>query len=181
MLFVAGDGLSKTRAARSDCCFIRHPTFFTKLGAIMCPKRSLCSLAILLLLAAAARAEDAYFRVPLKDLNITEGKLPEEAKSEEARATGMRNWRLASAMRSYAIVDGKSEAFVQVNEPPFGFAPVPNGAGESGDAIYIRASKGADVTGLLAVPKPDYTGMLRLKFKVSAKLGDDKHAKEFYQ
>jgi hypothetical protein len=148
----------------------------------MCPKRSLCSLVILLSLTLAARAEDAYFRVPLKDLNITEGKLPEEAKSEEARATAMRNWRLTSAMRPYALVDGKSEAFVHMNEPPFfGFAPVPNEVSEPGDAIYIRGSKGADVTGLLAVPKPDYKGMVQLKFKVSAKLGDDKHAKEFYQ
>jgi len=148
----------------------------------MCPKRSLCSLAILLSLTLAARAEDAYFRVPLTDLNITEGKLPEEAMSEEAREAATRNWPLAAAMRPYAIVDEKSEAFVHMTAPPFaGIAPVPNGSNEPGDAVYIRASKGADVTGLLVVPKPDYTGMVRLKFKVSARLGDDKHAKEFYQ
>jgi hypothetical protein len=70
----------------------------------MCPKRSLCSLAILLSLTLAARADDAYFRVPLRDLKITEGKLPEEATSEEAREAAMRHWRLTSSMRPCGVV-----------------------------------------------------------------------------
>jgi len=149
----------------------------------MCPKHSLYSLAILLSFTLAARAEDAYFSVPLKDLNITEGKLPEVANPDVSQAAGWGNWRYAESKRPYAVVDGHGEAYLRWEAPPYTATPyIPQpGAEDAARALFIRAPKGTDVTGELFAPKADYTGLVRLKFKIPAKLGDDKHAKDFFQ
>jgi hypothetical protein len=157
----------------------------------MCHRHLLLATALLCSFAAAARADDAYYRVAFKDLDITEGKLPEPEKSDEAFWREIPNWRLAPMMRAYAVIDGKGEAFIRSNELlPFA-VPQPvalparsgddDSASNRANVMFIRAPSGADVTGLLFMPKPDYSGMVRLKFKVAAKLANDKFAKAFYQ
>jgi hypothetical protein len=149
----------------------------------------LLATALFCLFAGAARADDAYYRVPFKELDITEGRLPESFGTDTTRWDRV-NWRLTSAMRPYPVIDGKGEAYFRWNDYewasfPFGRPEAPARSNDNGpeptNAIFIRAARGADVTGLLFVPKPDYTGMVRLKFKVSAKQANDKYAKAFYQ
>ena len=160
-------------------------------------KRTGLAVAILLAFAVAARAEDAYYRLQLKDLEITEGKLPATA-ADVAQAYSWGNWRLAEAVRPYAVVDGKGEVYLEIGQSSFrrraAVAADPNADADAATAgLFIRAPKGTDVTGLLFLPKtPDENGrllppkpgedaMVRLKFKVSAKLANDKFAKDFYQ
>ena len=84
----------------------------TKRGAPMSvPKWFLPAVAVLLSLVTVARGDDAYFRVALPDLDLTEGKLPAANQSGTA-AVPMRAWQFAAAMRPYAVLDGKGEAYV---------------------------------------------------------------------
>ncbi len=137
----------------------------------------LLALGVLLSLATVSRADDAFFHVSFKDLEFTEGKLP-APESDEARTWNSRAYRLAPQMQPYAVVDGKGEAYVRGESSPY-----TDGAPEVGAVgqLFVRAPQGEDVTGSLMVPKPDYTGMTRLKFRVPKSKANDKFANEFYQ
>ncbi|HKD36587.1 MAG TPA: hypothetical protein VKB78_07295, partial [Pirellulales bacterium] len=150
-------------------------------------KRLLLVVAILVSLASTAYSADAYFRVPLDDLQIVEGKLPRAGdRNNNSNEYFGRQWRLIPAMQPYAVINGNGEAFVSFHEWSW-YAPTrPGISGDElsrnpSDAILIRAPQGADVSGLIVMPTPNFNGMARAKFKVSAQLANDRFAKEFHQ
>ena len=79
--------------------------------------RTLVALGVLAL-ATAAHAEDAYYRVRLGDLKITEGTLPQPPSMPD-----WRHWQRAWAMLPYAVLDGGGEAYVNSGDATMRFSP----------------------------------------------------------
>lgn len=157
--------------------------------------------AMVMLLAAGvagpAFGGEAYYDVPIRELKLTEGELPDRKEAAEYRPyTEMERLR---AMRPYAVLDGPGEVYVvgrgeprdtwysPYDEGPFSpiaaparppeqpvsplaEAPRPSRfvPPEVGTHIYISAPEGKEATGRLYVPNADLTGMVALKFSVSA-------------
>ncbi len=132
-------------------------------------------LLLALLIAPCARtsaAEDAYFDLPVRELTIVEGDLPE--------ANVDWNWRMGSLEPCFEpriVLDGDGEAY-----------PAPaSAAGDTLDTrawrdsaaaiarefhrlghVTMRAAAGKDIAGRLYVAKPDLGGMVVLRFTVPA-------------
>ncbi len=102
-------------------------------------------------------AEDAYFHETISSLTLVEGALPS---GSEPRSF---DWQKAPAFQPYAVLDGDGEVYIGGDnlEP---WRP-PDQAYRSA-TLAARAPKGNEVTGRLFVPKPDFSGMIILKFKL---------------
>src|SRR3989304_3803178 len=126
--------------------------------------------------AARDVAEDAYYCIPLDKLELTEGKLPKGEKEFD-----WRNLDLWEYMRSYAVLDGEGEVYVQ-DETPWGYAIRLEGRGnESERQIAVRTSADRDVPGRLFAPKSDWTGYEIVKFKIPASAADKDARTKFLQ
>jgi len=126
-------------------------------------------LCVILLGLASARAEDAYFRVPLQDLTLTEGSLPVNDPER------FWNWwsDRSRAMLAYVVLDQPGEAYVDENlASRFEMA--------LNRPLVVKAPAGKDITGRLWHPKPDFSGMFMVKFKIPAEQANDKHRNDFY-
>ena len=113
----------------------------------------------------AARAEDAFYRVPLATIPEAE-----KALSEARRASDWRNipasWHRS---RPYAVLDREGEVYVTVHVAPGFSAPRPGAANAwPPDELVIRAPQGKEVTGRLVLPKPDWSGMTPVAFSIPA-------------
>jgi hypothetical protein len=119
-----------------------------------------------------ALAEDAYYRVPLTSLKLTEGQLP-----TRQEWTGSA-WEKAEALQPYAVIDGDGEVYVGGEALQSWGQP---GRLFQNMTLAVRAAKGHNVTGRLFVPKSDLSGMVALKFKVdsTSEKGDSKN--EFFK
>ena len=107
-----------------------------------------------------ARAEDAYYNVPLKSLTLSEGTIPTEF---EWRS---RAWQISEVLQPYVAMDGDAEAYLGGE----GFQPWgPPGKTFPDLVMLIRTEKGSAMTGKLFVPKRDLSGMELIKFKIEAK------------
>ena len=93
------------------------------------PRRSCVLLAVVVLAVcqSAARAEDAFYDVPLADLKITAGEMP---KADEIDRGWGGFWRLDNAGEGYLRDDF-------------------SGNGTWVQRLHARAEKGKEVTGLL--------------------------------
>src|SRR6266568_6622157 len=105
-----------------------------------------------------ALAEDAYYYVPLTSLALSEGKLPTHFEWNSS------TWKLAEALKPYPVIDGEGEGFVS-GETLQPWSRSPEGSYQS-TFLTLRAPKGQAVTGRLFLPKPDFSGMVALKFKL---------------
>ncbi len=144
----------------------------------MCVKSILIAPLMFFSVQFAVEAGDAYFRVPLKDLEITEGKLTLPVPEDQQRNYSRSSWRLDSARRGYAVIDGNGEAYLDSKAA----SPYGTGIGGPQDGeIVVRAVTGADVTGLLVLPRYDLEEGVKVRFRIPAKKGNDKHAKDFYE
>ena len=127
-------------------------------------------------LAGPATAGDAYFFLPVKDLQITEGAIPQPAHSDHSWWRG--RFRESDP---YALLDGGGEAYVR---SPDQFTPwTADGTNRheiTDPVIAIRAPQGADVTGRLFLPKPDHSGMALIKFKVAESRAADSARRDYY-
>ncbi len=123
-------------------------------------------------ISAAAQAEDAFFRVPIANLKLTEGTLPES--DVDYSSWAMWGWR--ESLQSRVVLEGEGEAYVELqNGRRFG-----NGNNDLQNGIVVRAPAGRDIAGYLFLPKKDESGMARLKFVLPA--GEGKaNASAFYQ
>jgi hypothetical protein len=114
-----------------------------------------------LLAAVPGLARDAYFQVAVKDLQVTEGALP------EAGTTLSLSWRQFEAMYPEALVDGDGEAYLMWEfrywNWPFDF--------NDQAVLHVRAPAGKAVTGALLIPRTDreHPGMDRVVFRLEAK------------
>jgi hypothetical protein len=119
----------------------------------------------LLAISPAAMAEDAYYRLPLDRLELTEGGLP-----KAGGETDWRYWQRRDFMQACAVLDGEGEAYVRYQQRPSWEGPMPrSGRGEGdSDAITVRAPAGRDVTGRIYLPNQDLKGMTVARFKIPA-------------
>lgn len=116
-----------------------------------------------LLAATAAHAEDAFFRVPIADLKLTEGKLPES--DVDYSSWAIRGWR--ESLQSRVVLEGGGEAYVELqNGRRFG-----DNDDDLQNGIVVRAPTGRDIAGYLFLPKQDESGMVRLRFLLPAAEG----------
>ena len=118
--------------------------------------RWLCGIGWFVLLSA--RAADAYYHLPTAALTLTEGAWP-----GESRDADWRDWRTASALRAYVVLNGPGEAYLDgATTPPW--------AGEPAEpmSLALCAPAGQDVTGRLFVRRADLKGLVLLRFKVPA-------------
>ncbi|MCZ7634808.1 MAG: hypothetical protein M5U12_01285 [Verrucomicrobia bacterium] len=106
----------------------------------------------------SARAADVYYHLPTAALTLTDGAWPGESGD-----AGLREWRTAWALQSYAVLDGPGEAYFD-GETAFPWA------GEPAEpvSLAICAPAGQDVTGRLFVRRDDLMGLVPLRFKVPA-------------
>src|SRR2546425_505175 len=96
--------------------------------------------ALLALAPGTAPANDAFYRVPVAELKITEGTWPQAPAIDSPRAS-----RMQSVLLPYATLDGEGEAFVD---------GVTGGEvrGARVGTLAIRAPEGRAITGRLFVP-----------------------------
>lgn len=108
-------------------------------------------------------AEDAFYRVPLADLKLTEGKLSD---TEAETDNNTMNWRRRDLMHARAVLDGEGEAYVarsDDNSPTNAPALLPTEGG-----LVARTPAARDLTGSLYLPKDKYSGMVKLRFTIPA-------------
>ncbi len=128
----------------------------------------LFALVATLAVAPLLRAEDAYYSLSLEKLTITDGQMPHPGTAAQRGGNGAQRQRL----QPRAVVDGVGEAFVN---PLMVWQPPPEGM-----RLSVRAPAGKDVTGLLFMPNADWTGMVRLKFKIPTGLSEPAARQAFH-
>ena len=135
------------------------------------PRAALCCAIVALLLAAAARAEDVYYRVPVKDLKFTDGQLPAEESSRAVRPSDV------DRLTARAVLDGEGEVYVTPPTAPQ-WAKYTSPADQS--SLLIRMPRAGEITGTLYWPQPEESiPFAKLKFVVEAE-PSDKAKREFW-
>ena len=133
-----------------------------------------------LIVAAAAAAEDAYYCVPLADVQFAEGK--EKPRPPRADRWHWQARQNASTMRPYVALDGSGEVYADETaglrgendwSPP---APVAGPPGSPGlaaadsavrrNAILVRTSQTGTITGRLYYPISDWSSLELYRFTV---------------
>ncbi len=126
--------------------------------------------------AAVAAGDDAFYRVPIGDLKLTEGSLPDHWDT-------VVDWRWGQsgeAMVPYAVLDGDGEAYVQMTQFP-GRRWRGGTVAVQGSAIFVRTPKtGQDVAGRLFAPKQDWSGMVGARFKIPASKAQSEARQAFF-
>ncbi len=149
-------------------------------------------------IAGTAFAADAYYDVPVRELELTEGEFP--ARKEITQWRPYSEMERLRAMRPYAVLDGEGEVYVvgrgeprdtwyshatylayavpasekpadSTHSTPDPLAPLASLASIThGNAtrVFVCSPEGKDVSGRLYVPNAELTGMIALKFIISA-------------
>jgi hypothetical protein len=114
-------------------------------------------------------ADDAYFRVPLRDLKLTEGTYPPIDSSASRRSTWP--WLPFPFPIPYAVLDSEGEAIVDFGPESMPTWRQPFYSPDNGHLV-VRSPKGRDVTGRLCYPKAAQSvqspGMVMLRFAIPA-------------
>lgn len=116
--------------------------------------------AAMLLVHQTGAAADAYYHLPVSSLTLTQGSWPSNTGSVD-----WRQWQKAAAMQPYAVLDGNGEAYLT------GYGSLPWEAADDRSrerTISLRIPENKEITGQLFVPKPDFSGMVQVVFKVAA-------------
>jgi hypothetical protein len=128
----------------------------------------------LLVLVRGGWAEDAFYRVPWSELELSEGTVP----SQEEWT--WRNWQLRSQKSPYAILDGEGEIYV--SDPASRSFQAPNSSPADAQRIVVlRTAAPREVTGRLFAPTSDGKEMVMVRFKVPANRANPDARPEFYQ
>ena len=120
----------------------------------MFKRTSLLVLAVALGSAGLSQAKDVYYNIPLRDLKLVEGRLPDQSNNPNYR-----NWQTLRGMEPYVAVEGPGEAYVSM---PMEYW------------INARVPEGKEIRGRLVVFRADGSGMdlLRFVFPASAAIAD---------
>src|SRR5688500_16440659 len=113
------------------------------------------AVAVLLLYSSSLRAEDAFFRVPLSELELAEGQLP--AGERVYRRNILDSW-------PRVIVEG-GEGYVEQSEAAGGLGWMPPVDQLS---VFVRAPQGKGASGRLFFPNADKEGMTAYRFTIPA-------------
>lgn len=139
----------------------------------------------ILVLAAAlgstglTQAKDVYYDIPVAELKLTEGRLP-----NRSNRPNWRHFERVQATEPYAVVDGSGEAYL-------------TGPGAAGDYwnnfadsrvdsrpemhVLFRAPEDQEVKGRLVLVNADATGMDLLRFSVPASAAKPEAKEPFYR
>ena len=126
---------------------------------------------LICLLLSTVRAEDAFFVVPVRDLQITQGALPPPSTQPLYQ-----HWREARDRKPYAIVDGGEAYFSGSQGPDWSGA-----AGNGNLSLCVRAPEGKPVSGKIFMPKPDYSGLSGASFSIPADQAKSDARQKFYE
>ena len=130
---------------------------------------------LILVLTAAARGDDAFYRVPLKDLTISDGTIP------KADENSPRRWSMASALRPYAVLDGQGEVYAATEQDLTESAGGRFPPTLSDPELFIRAPQGQPIAGSLVLPNSDWSGMVSLRFTIPAPAATPEARRDFYR
>lgn len=122
----------------------------------------LASLCLSAALAATARADEVFYRVPIADLKLTEGKLPEA----DGQYSSWIEWGRRQSMQPRVVLEGEGEAYLE-RQNGWTTWSWQNETGPQ-DAIVARVTAARDVVGYLFLPNSKGDGMERLKFVLPA-------------
>lgn len=133
------------------------------------PIRRAAILAVLLT-AAPAGAQDAFYDVPFRELSISEGDWPEPA------GWSSRRNQIGALMRPYAAMDGAGEVYIVPDDAERGGAWLESDPRDW--RLLARIPAAASGSGSLFVPTPEFDGMARLRFVLSPEesAADDREA-----
>jgi hypothetical protein len=122
-------------------------------------------------LTAETSAQEAYFRVRVSQLEITEGALP--AWDELSRAPG---WRVREKT-PYAVLDGPGEVYLSAPAPG---RATPDWTVMQSDVV-VRVDPARDVTGTLFLPTPDGREMSKVRFVIAQRQADAEARRAFFE
>ncbi|MFM9995225.1 MAG: hypothetical protein ACKVU4_05430 [Phycisphaerales bacterium] len=119
------------------------------------------ALLVVVVLAAAVRADDVFYRVSGPDLRLIEGDV-----WPEAHGSGFVN---LDALRAYAVVDG-GEAYVMRagEETARAINAWEPDQGRRDAVVVVRSPRGGDVTGRIFVPDAQRSRLMPLRFSIPA-------------
>ncbi|HEY8666313.1 MAG TPA: hypothetical protein VIL86_06595, partial [Tepidisphaeraceae bacterium] len=154
---------------------------------MMMRMRWVAAVVMLVCAAAAARAEEVFYKVALSDLKLTGGALPQK----EGEQREIVSWERERAMTPFVVLDGPGEAYISglstERRPRFGHSEAeiredgPDGqAAKEVRTLHVRAPKGKDVSGRLFVAKPDGSKMVEVKFTIAAAMARENAREWFY-
>ena len=118
--------------------------------------------------SVAAAEEPSYYALPVQELEFPETSLP-----AADRIIVIRDWQLAPAMVPYAVMEGGGEIYISHEGHDYD---------QLLDAtVAIKSVQGRDVKGQLFWPKPDYSGMVKLRFSVPSEKANLANKPDFYR
>ena len=126
--------------------------------------------------ASRLQADDAFYDIPLSELKITDGTLP-EVETPDAALRSSAGFGLP-ALQPIVILDGAGEAYF--GDPRNSWPELSPSDIRTGH-LFVRAPAGSDVTGRLALPKPELDGMTLVKFRVPTSAAREAATKPFYE
>lgn len=129
------------------------------------------ALALAAAFAPAAFGEDVYYDVALEDLPIVEGARPEPPKEPH-----WRHWQRAELMAPYAVLEGEGDVCVASAEPDFRW----RNANRDAARVLARVPAGRPAKGSIFLAKPDYAGMVRLRFALAPETAKPEAARAFH-
>jgi len=113
-------------------------------------------------LATAAPADETYFDVPVRDLEILDGTLPKPL----ASSAGW--WAAHDWLAPRIVLDGAGEAYVDITST----GTDPGATGFADARVRVRVPTPGDVTGLLVLPQLDERRMVKARFRIPAAFAD---------
>ncbi|MBN2022438.1 MAG: hypothetical protein JW809_06550 [Pirellulales bacterium] len=127
----------------------------------------------ILVAAVAAEAKDAFYRVPVANLKLTEGQLPDAEPTPR-----WQRWQAARARQPRVVLDGEGEAYVR----PSNVLPWQWQATLRDNAtVHVAAPAGEKVTGRLLLPNADWTGMVSVRFEIAPQSATHAARRTFYE
>ena len=136
---------------------------------------SYVAAAAVLTWASAGAAKEAFFEVPVRDLQLTAGKLP--------TGSDARIWS-RSPVDGYftrAVFEGDAEGYLQLDERPINSSDNTGARIASAGRLLVRSGAEADVKGTLYLRADDEKSMVRLPFVIPAARADAQHRESFYK
>ncbi|MFZ5828765.1 MAG: hypothetical protein ACOY3P_01690 [Planctomycetota bacterium] len=150
--------------------------------------RAFATVFLLILVGlSTARADDAFYVIPLTSLELTDGKLP--APDNETPSWMYRNERW-QRMLPYAVLDGAGEVYVGLTQDAFTpemfsrFRPTPDAdavTDKPARSIAVRAPAGKEVSGRLYMPQGDWKGMVKLRFRIAPDKAEADSRRAFFE
>ncbi len=131
----------------------------------------------LMFAANHARAEDAFYSLPIKDLKLIDGKIPQPKLEGQWYATGI---LVEPQVRPDGVNPREVEAYITYPNGSWSPQAWANGQTYEG-TVVLRAPAGKDIAGQLLVPAEDWQSRVALRFTVPASAADPKGREAFLQ